>query len=298
MKQGDKVLILGVTGAIGRGLPALLAARGYQVTGVSRRDSPGLDGVTAWQTPEALDPSGHAAVINLAGEAISKRWTEANKSRFHASRVVLTTQLVQAIAALPAGQRPQVLVNGSAVGYYGDRSDEPLSESSARGNGYLAELCDDWEAAARAATGLELRVVALRTGVVLGREADAWKKLAGVLKTGLGGKLGDGRQWMPWIHIADLRRAVVHALESASLSGPVNGTAPEPERNAALSRKVAAAFGRPAVLPVPGFALRLVVGGFASALLASQRALPEALLQDGFEFHYATLGSALEELVD
>jgi len=132
---------------------------------------------------------------------------------------------------------------------------------------------------------------------VLGRGADAWEKLAGVLRTGLGGKLGSGRQWMPWIHIEDERRAILHALESPSLSGPVNVTAPEPERNTDLTRKIAAAFHRPAVLPVPGFALRLAVGGFASALLASQRALPEALLNDGFEFRYSTLDKALEELV-
>lgn len=297
MNQANKVLILGVTGAIGRGLPPLLAAKGWAVTGVSRRDSPSLDGVSAWQKPDALDPSGHAAVINLAGETISKRWTAANKQRFHDSRVGLTSRLVGAMAALPEDRRPRVLVNGSAVGYYGDRRDELLTESSSRGEGYLAELCAGWEAAALAAAAHGVRVVTLRTGVVLGREADAWKKLAGVLKTGLGGKLGNGRQWMPWIHVEDLRRAIAHALESDALSGPLNGSAPEPERNADLTRKIAAAFRRPALLPVPGLALRIAVGGFASALLASQRALPEALLHDGFEFRHPSLERALDELV-
>lgn len=297
MNQANKVLILGVTGAIGRGLPSLLAARGWTVTGVSRRDSPSLEGVSAWQKPDALDPSGHGAVINLAGETISKRWTAANKQSFHDSRVGLTSRLVGAMAAIPEDRRPRVLVNGSAVGYYGDRRDEVLTESSSRGEGYLADLCAGWEAAALAAAGHGVRVVTLRTGVVLGREADAWKKLAGVLKTGLGGKLGNGRQWMPWIHVEDLRRAIVHALESDALSGPLNGCAPEPERNADLTRKIAAAFGRPAILPVPGFALRIAVGGFASALLASLRALPEALLHDGFEFRHPSLDRVLDELV-
>lgn len=298
MKPGDKILILGVTGAIGRGLPALLEARGYSVTGVSRRDSPVLPGVQAWQKPQQLEPSGHAAVINLAGETISKRWTRANQQRFHRSRVGLTRGLVARIGELDEEQRPRVLVNGSAVGYYGDRNDERLTESSSRGEGYLAGLCEEWELAANEAVAHGLRVVTLRTGVVLGRGCDAWAKLAAVLKTGLGGKLGSGRQWMPWIHLEDIRGAIVHALESEAMRGPVNGSAPEPERNADLTRKIAAAFKRPAILPVPGFALRPTVGGFASALLASQQALPVALEQDGYEFRYPALEKALEELVD
>ena len=148
------------------------------------------------------------------------------------------------------------------------------------------------------AEGLGLRVVTLRTGVVLGRGCDAWEKLAGVLKTGLGGPIGNGRQWMPWIHVDDLRRAIVHAVRSEGLKGPVNGSAPTPERNGDLSRKVAAAFNRPALLPAPGFGLRLVLGGFASALLASYRALPKALQDHGFEFHYPTLEKALVDLVE
>ncbi|MDX1680910.1 MAG: TIGR01777 family oxidoreductase [Akkermansiaceae bacterium] len=298
MQAPDKVLILGVTGAIGRGLPRLLQAAGYQVTGVSRRDNPQLEGVCGWQTPEALDPAGHVAVINLAGETISKRWTESNKQAFRESRVGLTRRLVKAMARLPEDQRPKVLVNGSAVGYYGDRKEEELTEDSSMGEGYLAELCRDWEAAALDSRKHGLRVVTLRTGVVLGREADAWQKLAGVIKTGLGGKLGSGRQWMPWIHVEDLRRAIVHAIQTQSISGPINGSAPAPERNADLTGKIAKAFGRPAILPVPGFALRIVVGGFASALLASTRALPKKLESHGFEFRYPTLEKALEELVD
>jgi uncharacterized protein (TIGR01777 family) len=298
MASSSKVLILGVTGAIGRGLPKLFRAQGMEVAGVSRNPNAQLEGVAHWQTPDNLNLSGFDVVVNLAGETISKRWSTANKQKFHDSRVALTRELVGAIGALDEAQRPRVLINGSAVGYYGDRSEEKLTEESAAGEGYLAELCRDWEVAAMAASAHGLRVVTLRTGVVLGREADAWKKLAGVLKTGLGGKLGNGRQWMPWIHMEDLRRAIVHAAESGALRGPVNGTAPEPQRNADLTRKIAKAFKRPAILPVPGFALRIGLGGFAGALLASQRALPAKLQQDGFEFRYPTLEEALGELVD
>jgi len=298
MQSAYKVLILGVTGAIGRGLPPLFRAAGAEVTGVSRSPNPWVPGVSHWQHPDELDPAGFDVVINLAGESVSKRWNAANRRKFFDSRVGLTGQLVDAIGRLDPSQRPKVLINGSAVGYYGDRRDEELKEWSACGEGYLAELCRAWEAAAMKAAELGLRVVTLRTGVVLGRGTDAWDKLSGVLRTGLGGPIGNGRQWMPWIHIEDIRRIILHAVRSESLSGPINGVAPEPERNADLSRKIAAAFGRLAILPVPGFALRLVVGGFASALLASYRALPVKLQADGFEFTYPDLNQALAELVD
>ncbi len=297
MSSAKKVLILGVTGAIGKGLPALFAAQGMEVTGVSRNANPWVHGVSNWQHPEDLEVSGFDVVINLAGESVAQRWSESNKKKFHASRVTLTERLVDAIGKCEKSQRPRVLVNASAVGYYGDRSEEELTESSSLGEGYLAELCRDWEAAAMDAQQLGVRVVMLRIGVVLGRGCDAWDKLAGVLKTGLGGPIGNGRQWMPWIHVDDLRAAIVHACESEGLKGPVNGTAPTPERNKDLSRKVAAAFNRPALIPAPGFGLRLIVGGFASALLASHRVLPQALLDDGFEFRYPTLEKALVDLV-
>ena len=297
MRAGEKVLILGVTGAIGRGLPAQFSAMDMEVTGVSRSANPWVYGVRQWQHPDDLDVAGFDVVINLAGESVAQRWSETNKKKFHASRVTLTERLVEAMSRLDQSQRPRVLINGSAVGYYGDRSDEELTETSSLGEGYLAELCRDWEAAAMAAEKQGIRVVTLRTGVVLGRGCDAWDKLAGVLKTGLGGPLGNGHQWMPWIHLEDLRAAIVHIAKSEALKGPVNGTAPTPETNGDLSRKVAAAFNRLAILPAPAFGLRLVLGGFASALLASQRALPKSLLDDGFEFRYPTLEKALVDLV-
>ena len=298
MTQTRRVAIVGVTGFIGHALPELLAARGFAITGVSRSGRGDVPGVDRWQKPDSLDLSGHHAVINLAGERIDRRWTAENRRRIHDSRIGVTRRIVETIRALPENERPRVLVNTSAVGYYGDRGDEILTESAAPGSGYLAELCAEWEQAAMEAEALGLRVVRPRIGVVLGRGGPAFAKLATVFKTGLGGKLGSGRQWMPWIHLDDLRAALVHAVVSESLNGPANCTAPVPERNADFTRKFAKALHRPAILPVPGFALKLALGGFGGALLEGQRAIPAALEADGFRFRHPTLEAALEELLE
>ena len=289
--------IVGVTGFVGRGLPALLAEIGMSTTGISRAGTGSVPGIDHWQTPETLDFAGHHAVINLAGEPIDQRWTDESRRRFHESRVGITVRVVEAIAKLPDDQRPKVLVNASAVGIYGDRGDDILTESARPGRGYLADLCIDWEDAARDAETLGIRVVRLRIGIVLGENGPAFEKLRRVFKLGIGGPLGHGKQWMPWIHLADLRAAIVHAVMSETLTGPVNGSAPNPERNADLTRKLAAALHRPAILAVPGFALKLVLGGFGEALLAGQRALPAALEADGFRFQFPTLEAALADLV-
>jgi hypothetical protein len=297
MSVNLRVAIIGVTGFIGRGLPAQLVARGFSCTGISRSGGGSVPGIDRWGTPAAMDLAGHHAVINLAGERIDRRWTDENKRRFHESRVGVTRRVVDVIRALPADARPRVLVNASAVGIYGDRGDEVLTESSAPGTGYLAELCSEWEAAAGEAESLGVRVVRPRFGVVLGRGGSAFEKLLLVFKSGLGGRLGSGRQWMPWIHLEDLCAALVHAVVNESLSGAANCSAPLPERNRDFTRKFAAALHHPAVLPVPGFALKLALGGFGGVLLASQRALPAALEASGFQFRYPTLQSALAELV-
>jgi uncharacterized protein (TIGR01777 family) len=296
MTENERVAIVGVTGFVGRGLAAGFRDRGWGVTGMSRGGAGDVAGVDAWQRSQAPDFSGHAAVVNLSGEPIDQRWSEAAKRRFHESRVGVTETLVKAIAALPEGARPRVLVNASAVGIYGDHGDESLTEAAAPGSGYLADLCRAWEVAAMPAEALGVRVVRLRIGIVLGREGAAFKKLVTVFKTGIGGRLGSGRQWMPWIHVDDLRASIVHAVVSPGLSGAVNGTAPTPERNADFTRKLATALRRPALLPVPGFALKLVLGDFAGALLAGQRALPAALVAEGFPFRFPTLEAALEDL--
>jgi len=288
---------MGVTGFIGKELPALLAHQGARVTGVSRSGKGTVNGVDLWQTPEKLDLSGHSAIINLAGERIDQRWTQKNRRKFYESRVEFTRQVVKHIRELPEQDRPRLLINGSAVGYYGNRGDEVLPESSAPGSGYLAELCREWEDAACEAEKFGVRVVTLRTGVVLGKGGPAFQKLSAAFKLGLGGKLGNGQQWMPWIHVDDLRSAIIHAAWSGTLAGPVNGVAPTPERNVDFTRKLAAAMHRPAVFSVPAFALKLVLGDFASALLEGQRALPVALEKDGFTFQFPSLESALSDLV-
>ena len=298
MQPIQRVAILGVTGFVGHGLPALLAENGIATTGVSRSGNGALPGIDHWQSPETLDFSGHQAVINLAGEPIDRRWTEKNRRLFHESRVGLSRRIVAAIAKLPAAERPKILINASAVGIYGDRSDEILTDTSRKGSGYLADLCHDWEHAAQDAESLGVRVIRLRTGIVLGKNGAAFEKLLAIFKLGLGGRLGSGTQWMPWIHLADHRAAIVHALLSETLAGPLNLTAPHPERNRDFTRKLAAALHRPAILPAPAFALRLALGEFSSALLASQRTLPTALEADGFQFRFPTLEQALADLIE
>jgi len=291
------VAIIGVTGFIGRGLPALFAQHGMASTGVSRSGNGNVPGLTRWQTPATLDLSHHHAVINLAGEPIARRWTTANRQRFDASRVGLTRRVVEALRALPPAARPQVLINASAVGIYGDRGDQVLTEESAPGSGYLTDLCGAWEDAAMEAEALGVRVVCLRTGLVLGRDAAAFEKIRRVFAVGLGGRLGTGRQWMPWIHLADLRRVIVRAVLSDSLRGAINCTAPASERNRDFTRKLATALHRPAILPVPGCLLKLALGGFGGALLASQHVRPAVLEADDFTFHFPTLESALADLL-
>ncbi len=295
--EKPRIAILGVTGFIGRGLPSLFAEEGMAITGISRSQREIRPLIQSWQTPAQLDFTGHHAVINLTGESIDRRWTRENRQLFHESRIGVTQAVVKALRQAPEERRPKVLVNASAVGIYGDRGDEDLMDQAPHGSGYLADLCREWEDAALEAESLGVRVVRLRIGIVLGRDGSAFKKLILVFKSGIGGRLGSGRQWMPWIHVDDLRAAIVHAVLTPSLSGPVNGSAPTPERNRDFTRKLASALHRPALFPVPGFALKLAVGEFGGALLAGQRALPEALLSSGFRFSYPTLESALSDLV-
>jgi uncharacterized protein len=296
MRSQPKVAIVGVTGFIGSGLPTLLACEGYLVTGVSRRPQSPTPAIHTWQTFDNLDLRDHEVVINLSGESIDRRWTSANRKKFHDSRIGITEKIIAHIAALPADQRPKVLVNASAVGIYGDRGDEWLDESAPRGQGYLANLCAEWEAAALEARTLGLRVVMPRIGIVIGREGSAFRKLLTIFRAGIGGRLGSGRQWMPWIHIEDMRSAIVHAVIDESMHGPFNATAPNPETNRDFTRKLSKALHRPAILPVPGFALRLLFGEFGTALLAGQRTRTTALDKAGYRFHFVHLEEALSEL--
>ena len=293
----SKVMVIGVSGFIGRGLAMDLCGKGFEVVGVSRVGRGEVAGVNRWQSVDSMDFSNCGTVVNLAGESIDRRWTEATRRKFHESRIGLTRRVVASLQALPASERPRVLVNASAVGIYGDRGEEVLDEHSLVGGGYLADLCREWEEAAFEAEALGLRVVCLRIGVVMGRGGSAYEKLVRVLKTGLGGKLGNGRQWMPWIHVDDLRRAIVEAILNEQISGVVNGVAPKPERNADFTSKFAKRLGRWAIFPVPSVVLKLVLGGFGGVLLASQRVRPGVLESVGFEFRYPDFDKALDELV-
>ena len=296
MNATRRVAIIGVTGFVGRGLPALLADAGFATTGYSRKGDGDVPGVDQWRRTGDYDFTGHHAIINLAGAPIDQRWTDENRRKFHESRVGVTTRIVEAIAKIPENARPEVLVNGSAVGYYGDRGDEILKESARPGRGFLADLCSDWEDAAKDAESLGVRVVLLRTGIVMGNGGGTYERMRPIFKLGLGGPLGSGKQWMPWIHLADQRAAIVHAVTSATLAGPANLTAPTPERNQDLTRMLGRSLHRPAIFPAPAFALRLVLGEFATAVLASERAVPAALEADGFQFKFPTLETALADL--
>lgn len=290
-----KLGIVGASGFIGSELAGQAAEARWEVVGFSRsRRDPG-GGVAEWRKwGDQPDLSGLDALVNLAGESIDRRWTDANKRRFRESRVGVTETIVAALARLES--RPAVLLNGSAVGIYGDRGEQVLDESAPSGDGYLAGLCDDWERAADPASELGLRVLKWRTGVVLGEGGAAWGKLKTIFSLGAGGRLGSGEQWMPWIHVEDLVGGMLWLLDSDHC-GPVNATAPEPERNADFTRKLAEAIHRPAFMHAPAWALKLGLGGFADALLSSQRAVPKVLLDLGYPFRHATLEESLEDLL-
>lgn len=291
---GRRIGLLGATGSIGLPLGLALEGAGAEVVRFSRR---GTGDSGEWRSSEgALDLSGLDAVINLAGEPVAQRWTDAVKRRIEESRAGLSRRLVEALEALPEAERPGCLISASAVGYYGSRGDEELRERVGPGDDYLAEVCRNWEAEAGKAGVFGMRVVFLRTGIVLGKGGEAWKRLSRVFRLGVGGVLGSGQQWMPWIHMEDEVAAILFVLQKETVEGAVNLSAPVPMRNRDFTRCLARALRRPAFLPVPGWALRLVFGEFAGALLGSSRALPDVLLREGFTFRYETLEEALEEL--
>ncbi|WP_411844939.1 TIGR01777 family oxidoreductase [Roseibacillus persicicus] len=284
--------IVGASGLVGGAVRAALEDRGHTWTGFSRNPD---EREGDWRRLED-GFAGLDAVVNVAGESIAKRWTEENKKRFHESRVGVTDDIVAQMAALPDSERPQVLVNASAVGYYGDQGEDILTEESPMGSDYLAGLCEEWEAAAVKAEELGVRVALGRIGVVLGKEADAWTRMKVIFKLGAGGRLGDGKQFWPTVHLDDVAGGIVHSLETTEVRGAVNLVGPNPVTNAEFTRVLAEVLHRPASFPVPPFALKLVLGDFANALLASYRAQPTVLERTGYEFKYAKLKPLLESL--
>lgn len=290
------VTVTGATGFIGRRLVERLLAQNHSVHILGRRPGSGAP-FSVWDAGGGERPPQESllnadAVVHLAGEPVGQRWTPQAKRRIRASRVEGTRRLVEGLSALP--RRPAVLVCASAVGIYGSRGDEVLTESSPPGEGFLAEVCRQWENAADLAQPLGVRVVKLRIGMVLGRAGGALARMLPAFKAGLGGRLGSGKQWMSWIHLDDLIDLIRDSIEHPEVRGVVNATAPNPARNAEFTRVLASVLRRPAVVPVPAFALRLLFGEMAQILLESQRVLPQA---PGFRFQYPELAPALRQLL-
>jgi uncharacterized protein (TIGR01777 family) len=265
-------LITGATGFIGKKLAHLLLARGDAVNYLGRRRSPELDSRVAyhpWNNVNEPPPLNSVprldAIVHLAGEPIAQRWTSAAKKRIYSSRVEGTRQLVTAIGKLR--YKPAVLVSASAIGYYGDRGDETLVERSPWGVGFLPDVCREWEREALRAREFGLRVVTPRIATVLGREGGAMPKMLAPFRLGLGGKFGDGRQWMSWIHTDDLLRLLLFAIENQKVTGALNGSSPRPVTNAEFTRTLAAALRRPAILPIPKIALKHPLGVMGEFIL-------------------------------
>lgn len=297
-----RVAITGASGLIGRAVTAELLGRGAEVTALSRDPErarsalPDEVEAVAWQSLKEPAPAsalaGRRAVVHLAGEPVAQRWSARAKRAIHESRVLGTRNLVRGIAA--AEPRPGVLVCSSAVGIYGPRREEPLDEDAPPGSGFLAETCVAWEHEAKRATELGLRVVSVRTGVVLDAHGGALAKMLPPFRMGVGGPVAGGRQYVSWIHLDDLAAMIVAAVEEEAWSGPVNATAPAPETNRDFSRALGRALHRPAVLPVPGAALRVLYGEMAEIVTTGQRALPAKALVLGYQFRHPQLDEALE----
>ena len=302
-----RVLITGATGTIGLALTDTLRARGDDVVALSRDPERGQRvlgagvEVHAWPQPTQAPPPAQAlagveAIVHLLGEPVAQRWTDEARTRIRESRVLGTRMLVQAVTDLPAGQRPAALVSQSATGYYGPRGDAPLDEHASAGGDFLAQVVIAWEAAAGEARSM-MRVALTRTGVVLAPDGGALAKMLPFFKLGIGGPVAGGQQYVPWIHRDDVVGALIRCVDDAAADGAVNVTAPNPVTNTELSRALGRALGRPAVLPVPGFAIKLLYGEMAEMVTTGQRVVPARLRQLGYEFRHPELEPALRDVL-
>ncbi len=294
-----KAVVTGATGFIGKQLCALLDRPKVLTRNPGALPSD-LSGLRAFKwDPLAEPPPLEAledvdAVFHLAGEPVAQgRWTAQKKAAIRDSRIIGTRNLVAGLASLE--RKPKAFVSASAVGFYGSRGDEILTEKSAAAEGFLADVCRDWEAEAAKAEEHGVRAAFIRTGLAIGKTGGALPKILPIFKLGVGGPLGNGKQWMPWVHAADLTRLFVYVAQHEGMRGPINGAAEKPATNREFTRALAQAVRRPAVFPAPAFALRLILGEFAEVLLASQRVLPEAAVQGGFQFEFRELPDALAE---
>lgn len=292
------VLVTGGTGFIGSALCAALLDAGHRVSVLTRDPARAARLLPAVQALDDLRRAAPAdAVINLAGEPLTEgRWSATRKRRFRTSRIGTTRALIDWMSGLDAARRPGCLISGSAIGYYGDRGDEVLDETSTPGDDFSAELCRDWEAEALRAQELGVRTSLIRTGVVLGRDGGALARMLLPFRFGMGGRMGDGRQWMSWIHRDDQVGLLLWLLQHGG-EGAYDATAPAPVTNAAFAQQLAATLHRPALLPMPAAALRLGFGEMAELLLGSQRVLPARAQREGYVFRYPQLDAALRDLL-
>lgn len=297
-----RVTVTGATGLLGPQLIAALTARGAQVTVLSRdpdRARAKLGEVTAlaWDPMSEAAPaealSGRNAVVHLAGAPVAQRWSAEAKEEIRTSRVTGTHNLLAGLAAADESERPRTLISSSAIGYYGPHGEEPLDEDAPPGEDFLARVCVEWEAEAAKATGLGLRAVQVRTGIVLDAAGGALQKMLTPFRLGVGGPVAGGRQYMSWIHADDVVEMILTAIEDERWMGPINATAPEPVTNAAFSRALGRVLHRPALLPVPALALRALYGEMAEIVTTGARAVPAKALVLGYEFRHAELEPAL-----
>ena len=301
-----KILVTGATGFVGQRVVKQLLEGGHEVVVLTRNVAKGAVTLGShckfflWSDYKTTPPreafENVEGIINLMGEGIAeKRWNEGQKKKIYDSRIIATSQLIEAIKGLE--KKPSVFVSASAVGIYGDRGNEEISESSSLADDFLARVCQDWEAEANKAKALALRVVIVRTGVVLGKNGGALKKMLPIFKLGGGGPVGSGKQFMSWIHVDDLAAMYIEAVKNPGLQGIFNGTAPYPATSKEFARQLGKTLHRPAFAPAPSFALKLVFGEMSQVLLDGQKVIPAKFQEKNFNFRYPTLDQALKASV-
>lgn len=289
-----RIAITGASGLIGTSLQAALRKDGHQIQRLVRRPSSNADEVTWDPATGSIDLAsleGVDAIVNLAGAGVGdKRWSAAYKETIRRSRVEATETIAGAVATL----RPEVFISSSAIGWYGETGNRAVTENDRCGDDFLAKVCCEWEAAAELAG--DVRTVKLRTGLVLDRKGGALGRMIPLFKAGIGGRLGSGEQWWSWITLRDQIGAIMHLLGS-EFRGPINLVAPNPATNSEVTAALARALHRPALLPVPGFALKIALGGFSTEVLGSKKVLPEALLADGYHFQDVHIATAIAQML-
>lgn len=290
--------VTGATGLVGRHLLRSLREGGIETAAFTRDPSraPSELRGTARPWPPQPDDVAMDAIVNLQGESVGGRWSKKKKEAIRASRVEGTRKLVDAIGALPAERRPRVLVSASAIGFYGDRGETILDESASAGSDFLGEVCAAWEREAERAESHGVRVVRLRIGLVMSKTGGALEQMLPLFKLGLGGTMGPGDQWWPWIHLDDLIGIVRHAIDHDDARGPINATAPAPVRQRDFAKTLAKVLSRPAFLPAPTFALRTALGEFADELLSSRRVMPTKATELGYRFAHPELEGCLRDV--